>query len=521
VVRDFDPQASASPGFCLRDAPWASLGGATARPREALGILIRIPADVVDKREADRHVLGWAVLSHKRDGSNLIDLQGDHVTLPDLERTVYDAVAHGLRGGEMHDGDAEAQVIESFIATPEKLARWGIPEGVLPLGWWIGQHVGPETFERVRLGDRMWFSIQGEGERDDLPIAKRAGEAEVDKRGPQRLRLRKITRVDLVDRGASYDPETGEGSKVLIYKRADPEALDDIDKRKMRRAEINDLPDRAFAYIEPGGEKDEQGKTTPRSLRHFPIHDSAHIRNALARLARTTPAIRAKARPKIEAAARREGIGKPAEEKRAMKALTVDQLAEVEALFQRWVTTNAAADEEDLDVTDSERPQPPGEPEPEPEPEPAVSKRLADLERSNAVLKRELAEAQAVAKRERDQRAEDQYRRQAGDYAVLGIKPDDWGVLREVDEKLSPEVQKRVREVLGRARAELEHAPHFVPIGKDGGGVADAWGRLEALRDARVAKANVSPDEAMTQILDTPEGKAMYADWDRERRARR
>jgi hypothetical protein len=338
-----------------------------------------------------------------------------------------------------------------------------------------------------------------------------------------RLRLKRITRVDLVDRGASYDPVSGEGSKVLIYKRADPEALDAVDKRKMRRAEINDLPDREFAYIEPGGDKDDQGKTTPRSLRHFPIHDAAHIRNALARLARTTPAIRAKARPKIEAAARREGIGKPAEEKRMVTKFepSVDQLAEFQAMLQRWVSVADPADEEELEVTDSKEPQPPGEPEPEPEPEPAVSKRLADLERSNAALKRELAEAQAVAKRERDQRAEEQYRRQAADYAVLGIKADDWAVLREVDEKLSPEVQKRVREVLGRARAELEHAPHFVPIGKDGGGAADAWGRLEALRDARVAKANVSPDQAMTQILDTPEGKAMYADWDRERRARR
>jgi hypothetical protein len=342
-----------------------------------------------------------------------------------------------------------------------------------------------------------------------------------------RLRLRKITRVDVVDRGASYDPESGEGSKVLIYKRADPEALDDVAKRKMRRAEINDLPDSDFAYIESGGEKDDQGKTVPRSLRHFPIHDSAHIRNALARLPQSTLSAegKAKARRKIEAAARREGIGKPAEEKRMVTKFepSVDQLAEFQAMLQRWVSVADPADEEEVEVTDSEKPQPPGEPTPtpEPEPEPAISKRLADLERSNAVLKRELAEAQAVAKRERDQRAEDQYRRQAADYAVLGIKADDWAVLREVDEKLSPEVQKRVREVLGRARAELEASPQFVPIGKDGGGAADAWGRLEALRDARVAKANISPDQAMTQILDTPEGKAMYADWDRERRARR
>jgi hypothetical protein len=52
---------------------------------------------------------------------------------------------------------------------------------------------------------------------------------------------------------------------------------------------VNNLPDSAFAYIESGGEKDEDGKTKPRSLRHFPYKnaqgevDLAHLRNALAR----------------------------------------------------------------------------------------------------------------------------------------------------------------------------------------------------------------------------------------------
>lgn len=55
-------------------------------------------------------------------------------------------------------------------------------------------------------------------------------------------------------------------------------------------AYVNNLPDSAFAYVSPGGQKDGQGKTVPRSLRHFPHHDSsgspdpAHVRNALARI---------------------------------------------------------------------------------------------------------------------------------------------------------------------------------------------------------------------------------------------
>ena len=52
------------------------------------------------------------------------------------------------------------------------------------------------------------------------------------------------------------------------------DAIDIFLKRDISTASRNDLPDSAFAYIEPGGTKDESGKTTPRSKRHFPIHDA-------------------------------------------------------------------------------------------------------------------------------------------------------------------------------------------------------------------------------------------------------
>ena len=83
---------------------------------------------------------------------------------------------------------------------------------------------------------------------------------------------------------------------------ADPKGI----RAAMATADINDLPDSDFAYIEPGGEKDSEGKTTPRSLRHFPIHDAAHVRNALARASQSP--FGAKAMPKIKAAAAKFGI---------------------------------------------------------------------------------------------------------------------------------------------------------------------------------------------------------------------
>ena len=64
---------------------------------------------------------------------------------------------------------------------------------------------------------------------------------------------------------------------------------------------INNLSDEAFAYIAPGGEKDDQGKTVPRSLRNLPYKnaegnlDADHTRNALARLDQTDISAEAKA----------------------------------------------------------------------------------------------------------------------------------------------------------------------------------------------------------------------------------
>jgi len=67
-------------------------------------------------------------------------------------------------------------------------------------------------------------------------------------------------------------------------------------------ATINQLPDSAFLWIEPGGEKDDEGKTTSRALRHFPYRNEAgeidlpHLRNALGRIPQSQAPADVKAR---------------------------------------------------------------------------------------------------------------------------------------------------------------------------------------------------------------------------------
>ncbi len=81
--------------------------------------------------------------------------------------------------------------------------------------------------------------------------------------------------------------------------------VDDLDLFRLAEwtaAFVNDLPDSSFLHVEAGGSKDPDGKTTPRSLRHFPVRDAAgrldlpHLRNALARIPQSTLPAPVKAR---------------------------------------------------------------------------------------------------------------------------------------------------------------------------------------------------------------------------------
>lgn len=83
-------------------------------------------------------------------------------------------------------------------------------------------------------------------------------------------------------------------------------AVTTTQRAEMASASINDLPDSDFAYIEPGGSKDSTGRTVPREKRHFPVHDAAHVRDALSRAPQSP--FGDKAMPKIRQAAKRFGV---------------------------------------------------------------------------------------------------------------------------------------------------------------------------------------------------------------------
>ena len=118
----------------------------------------------------------------------------------------------------------------------------------------------------------------------------------------------------------SYDYEFASFGEVLVSNPVEVEKdwveVEEIDKAKWTNAYMNDLPDSAFAYVESGGEKDEEGKTKPRTLRHFPYKDKngkvdlPHLRNALARVSQASLSedVKNKIKRKLQRLARQNGV---------------------------------------------------------------------------------------------------------------------------------------------------------------------------------------------------------------------
>jgi len=124
------------------------------------------------KADADKQqIFGWASVVEV-DGTPVVDLQGDYISVDEMEKAGYEYVMKSRKGGDMHLRDnwspiQKSEMIESFIVTPEKREAMGLPDSV-PTGWWVGFKVqDPEVWAKVRSGERTGFSIHGHGRRSD------------------------------------------------------------------------------------------------------------------------------------------------------------------------------------------------------------------------------------------------------------------------------------------------------------------------------------------------------------------
>lgn len=124
----------------------------------------------ITKSDDDKRLaFGWANVSIRTDGEVIEDWQEDIIEPEELEKAAYQFVELYREGGEMHERGGVAVLVESVVFTQEKQKAIGIPEGTLPVGWWIGFKVlDDDVWEKVKDGTYPMFSIEGEAERVEV-----------------------------------------------------------------------------------------------------------------------------------------------------------------------------------------------------------------------------------------------------------------------------------------------------------------------------------------------------------------
>lgn len=123
-----------------------------------------------------RLVFGWASISIKADGVQLEDRQKDIIDPEDLEEAAYEYVLNFRDTGEEHIPTMrkKGKLVESCVFTAEKQKAMGIPEGTLPVGWWIGFKIEDDAaWARVKNGTYKMFSIEGKANREPVEKAQR------------------------------------------------------------------------------------------------------------------------------------------------------------------------------------------------------------------------------------------------------------------------------------------------------------------------------------------------------------
>lgn len=121
--------------------------------------------------DEERLVFGWASVAQRTDGETVVDWQEDIVEISELEQAAYDFVQFYREGSEMHErgGLDVAVVVESMVFTPDKLALLNIPEGTVPLGWWVGFRIlDDDVWAKVKDGTYRMFSIEGQAIREKV-----------------------------------------------------------------------------------------------------------------------------------------------------------------------------------------------------------------------------------------------------------------------------------------------------------------------------------------------------------------
>ena len=124
------------------------------------------------KDDSNHCLFGMAYVAKKLDGSQVYDHSGEFVkeeNFEDLENATY-LFNLAYRDADIrHDCVAKGQLVESVVMTKEKQEAMGIPEGVVPLGVWMGYFFEKdEDWNEISKMESPMFSLYGSAIKEEV-----------------------------------------------------------------------------------------------------------------------------------------------------------------------------------------------------------------------------------------------------------------------------------------------------------------------------------------------------------------
>lgn len=114
-----------------------------------------------------RRVFGFALTATDASGKEVVDHQGDILSIPELEEASFEYVTKSRDQGLMHEGDSTGHLICAVPMTPDIRAAMGVPPG--PAALFVGYQITSEAawadIKKRGLGE---FSIEGDAFRDPV-----------------------------------------------------------------------------------------------------------------------------------------------------------------------------------------------------------------------------------------------------------------------------------------------------------------------------------------------------------------
>jgi hypothetical protein len=338
---------------------------------------------------------------------------------------------------------------------------------------------------------------------------------------PSLLKNMKVNRVDLVDVGANLDVETGEGSHVLLWKRATPPE----GETKMSKKNDEVLSQALDETLELVGTLSDEsvakalsdGDKTRLAALHAQlgalIGDEAEADDDEADDDEGDLTLSAEDEAEIEQIA--EGLLEAMSEQPevldalADEVLDADEAVDLELAEEEGdddVADDDADDEESAMLAVGKRAM--------------LNKRYVELAKRAEQAEERAARAERIAKDERDRREEAEYVEYARGFRHLPINPEHDGPLfKRVTEKLSAEDAERIEEILKGADALLrQHG-----LGEMGGpGVStDAYQKIMGMAKQVMSKSgrNMTVEAAIARVAE--QHPDLYNEYRRELRERR